>query len=114
MSGNELRDAAIAGIRAIMISNPAVSGYADDVLAIIQGRKIAVEAAAARKEQPSDGGIMKPKEVARLFGVGVRTLERYAREGLLQRVTPGMGKRSIGYTRESVEKWYHHDKEGVR
>ena len=104
MGGSELRAMAIAGVRAILVSNPAVSQYADDVLAVLEGRKIAVERA-VQQQGAALQAVMKPKEVAELLRVHIKTLERYAREGYLERVkVPGKGQ-SIGYTRASVERW---------
>lgn len=104
MGGSELKAMAIAGVRAILVSNPAVSQYADDVLAVLDGRKVAVERIAQQQGTVLQA-VLKPKEVAALLRVHVKTLERYAREGYLERVkVPGKGQ-SIGYTRSSVERW---------
>lgn len=105
MSGGELRAMAIAGVRAILVSNPAVAQYADDVLAILEGRKVAVERVELRAEEKHGQAVMKPQEVADLLRVHKKSLARYARKGYLERVSvPGKG-RSIGYTRASVERW---------
>ena len=104
MSG-DLKEMAIAGVRAILVSNPAVSRYAEDVLGILEGRKVAVDAGEPCKTELEP--VIKPKEAAVILRVGVKTLERYGREGFLERVTVPGRKRGIGYTRASVERWLH-------
>lgn len=115
MSG-DLKDMAIAGVRAILVSNPAVSRYADDVLDILEGRKVAVDAhAGARASEPAElEPIIKPKDAAKLLGVGVKTLERYGREGYLDRAKVPGRERGIGYTRASVMRWLRGGKESVK
>jgi len=91
---------ALASI-AILAADPSeVEGKLETIQSLITGHTTVEEA------QP----VYKRSAVAKLFGVHVRTVDYYGRTGKLDRVY-GSGHRVLGFTRESVLRKLHGERE---
>ena len=99
---NELLDAALAGVRGVMLTNPAVADKTEDVLAVMRGDKIAtLPTQQAEIEKP-----YTRKELAKLFGVTPYTIDYHYRHGRLTPVRFPGSTRAVGFTRESVRRCF--------
>lgn len=87
-------------VRAILESDTTIpKGRVEDTLDVLAGNRKAVELKDGEK-------IRRPysrTEVATLAGLSVKSIDRYAKLGLLKRVTRTGSVRSIGFDPSSVE-----------
>ena len=97
----ELREAGLAGLRAIVTTNPALAPLAEDILAIARGAKVATEPKRDILEP-----VVTRKELCRLTGLTGKTLDYHCRKGRLTRVRFEGATRGAGYTRESVRRLF--------
>ena len=89
----------VSAVRAVLKTNPDIPARnIEDSLDVLCGNRRAVGLS-------DHTSIEKPytrSEVAALLGKSVKTVDRYARVGVLKRVTRTDTRKSVGYTAESV------------
>jgi len=104
-----LIDMTIETVRNVLMLNKEISeAMIADVVDILLEKKVAIDRNMQVMQQIAPVAIeplkkaIKPREAAKLLGIGVKTLEYHARHGRINRVMPQGAKRSMGYVYDDI------------